>query len=75
MWNTILTVILILLAAVALLSVGIWAKKGGKFPNTHVGQNPAMRKRGIGCVEEHDAQARLANPMAVDEKSKNNKQK
>jgi hypothetical protein len=32
-----------------------------------------MRKRGIGCVEEQDAQARLANPMAVDEKSKNNK--
>jgi len=69
MWKTFLLAILLLLAGVALLSVSIWIKKGGKFPNIHVGKNPAMRKRGIGCVETQDAQARKANPMAVKEKS------
>jgi len=71
MLSTLLYTIAILLAGVALLSVGIMIK--GKFPNIHVGKNPAMRKRGIGCVEEQDKQARMGNHLAVDEKSKNNK--
>ena len=70
MWKTFLTVVLLLLAAVALLSVSILLKKNGKFPNIHVGNNPAMRKRGIGCVEAQDKQARKSNPMAVNEQSK-----
>ena len=70
MWKTFLTVVLLLLAAVALLSVSILLKKNGKFPNIHVGSNPAMRKRGIGCVEAQDKQARKSNPMAVNEQSK-----
>jgi hypothetical protein len=70
MWKTFLTVILFLLAAVVLLSVTILLKKNGRFPNIHVGKNPAMRKRGIGCVESQDAQAQKSNPMAVTEKSK-----
>jgi len=71
MWKTFLTVALILLAAVALLSVNILLKKNGKFPNIHVGSNPAMRKRGIGCVESQDRQAQKSNPMAVKEKANN----
>lgn len=71
MWKTFLTVALILLAAVALLSVNILLKKNGKFPNIHVGSNPAMRKRGIGCVESQDKQAQKSNPMAVKEKANN----
>lgn len=70
MWKTFFTVILFLLAAVVLLSVTILLKKNGRFPNIHVGKNPAMRKRGIGCVESQDAQAQKSNPMAVTEKSK-----
>ena len=69
MWKTFLTVALLLLAAVALLSVSILIKKNGRFPNIHVGRNPAMRKRGIGCVESQDAQAQKSNPLAVNEKS------
>ena len=69
MWKTFLTVALLLLAAVALLSVNILLKKNGKFPNIHVGNNPAMRKRGIGCVESQDRQAQKSNPMAVKEKA------
>lgn len=68
MIGTMLMAIGFLLAGVALLSVGIWAKKDGKFPNVHVGRNPAMRKRGIGCVEAQDAQAQRKNPLAVSEK-------
>jgi len=70
MWKTFLTVVIILLGAVVLLSAGILLKKNGKFPNIHVGSNPAMRKRGIGCVESQDRQARKYNPMAVNERSK-----
>ena len=71
MWKTFLTVILFLLAAVALLSVSILLKKNGKFPNIHVGSNPAMRKHGVGCVESQDKQAQKSNPLAVSEKSNN----
>ena len=71
MWKTFLTVALLLLAAVALLSVSILLKKNGRFPNIHVGKNPAMRKRGIGCVESQDAQAQKSNPLAVNERSNN----
>ena len=70
MWKTFLTVTLFLLAAVVLLSVSILLKKNGRFPNIHVGKNPAMRKCGIGCVESQDAQAQKVNPMAVNENSK-----
>ena len=70
MWKTFLTVTILLLIAVILLSVSILIKKNGKFPNIHVGSNPAMRKRGIGCVESQDRQARKDNPMAVNERSK-----
>ena len=69
MWKTFLTVALLLLATVALLSVSILIKKNGRFPNIHVGRNPAMRKRGIGCVESQDAQAQKSNPLAVNERS------
>ena len=70
MWKTFFTVIVFLLAAVVLLSVSILLKKNGKFPNIHVGSNPAMRKHGVGCVEEQDKQAQKDNPMAINEKSK-----
>ena len=68
MLKTFLTVTLFLLAAVALLSVSILLKKNGKFPNIHVGSNPAMRKHKIGCVESQDAEAQRTNPLAVSEK-------
>jgi hypothetical protein len=70
MWKTFLTVVLLILAAVVLLSANILLKKNGRFPNIHVGKNPAMRKHRIGCVESQDAQAQKSNPMAVSEKGK-----
>ena len=40
----------LLLIAVLLLGVKALFVKGGKFPSGHVHDNPAMRKRGIGCA-------------------------
>ena len=71
MWKTFLTVVILLLAAVALLSANILLKKNGKFPNIHVASNPAMRKHKIGCVEAQDKQAQKSNPLAVNEKANN----
>lgn len=67
-WVVCFIAVIFLMAAVALMSVGIWIRKNGRFPNIHVGKNPAMRKHGVGCVEEQDKQARyIKNPMAVQE--------
>lgn len=71
MWKLLLIVVVMLLVGVALLSVSIWIKPNGKFPNIHVGSNPAMRKRKIGCVEAQDKAARRENRLAV--KERNNK--
>ena len=50
------------------LCIGIIIK--GKFPNTHVSRNKEMRKRGIGCVQSQDREARKANPHAIPEVEK-----
>lgn len=70
MWKIFLIVTVILLVGVALLSVSIWAKPNGRFPNIHVGKNPVMRKHKIGCVEAQDQEAQRINKMSVPEKNK-----
>ena len=54
------------------LCIGIIIK--GKFPNTHVSGNKEMRKRGIGCVQSQDREARKANPHAIPEVEKKEKE-
>jgi hypothetical protein len=34
--------------------ISILLKPGGKFPETHVGRNREMRKRGIKCAQQTD---------------------
>lgn len=51
---------LIVAICIALLALQILLKKDGKFPNTHVSSNPAMRKKGIKCVQAQDREARFA---------------
>ena len=58
-----------LLVGVALLSIGIWIRPNGRFPNIHVGRNPAMRRHKVGCVEAQDREARQKNRNAVNEKA------
>lgn len=51
----------IILLAVALVSIAmlglatqILLKRGGKFPNTHVGGNKHLKKQGIACAQTQD---------------------
>ena len=50
---------------VLFLCIGIIIK--GKFPSMHVSGNKEMQKRGIGCVQSQDREARKANPHAIAE--------
>lgn len=62
MLETILISVLIVAICIALLALQIIVKKNGKFPNTHVSGNPAMRKRSVHCVQSQDREARLNRP-------------
>ena len=68
MIKTLLLTLAVVAAAMLLLSVRILLKKGGRFHSQHIGQSRAMRERGIHCVQAQDLEARLPNPMAVEEK-------
>lgn len=68
MLKTMLLCVLIIAISLALLAIKIIIKKNGRFPNTHVSGNKEMRKRGIGCVQSQDRQARMDNPHAIPEK-------
>ncbi|HJC93314.1 MAG TPA: hypothetical protein H9752_03675 [Candidatus Phocaeicola excrementigallinarum] len=68
MLKTILITLLIVAISMVFLSVKVILKKNGRFPNTHVSGNKAMRERGIGCVQSQDREARKANPHAVAER-------
>ena len=48
-----LTAVLLLLAII-MLGVKVLFVKGGRFPSGHVHDNPAMRRRGIGCASRPD---------------------
>lgn len=65
-------VLKVILLAVALLSVAmlgmaiqILLKKGGKFPNTHVGGNPRLKREGVHCATTQDkiAQSKARKEM------------
>lgn len=49
-----LAAVILLALAFAGLAITILAKKGGKFPNTHVSGNKYLRRRGIYCVQTQD---------------------
>ena len=70
MFKTLLFTLLIVAICVALLAIKVIIKKNGRFPNTHVGGNKEMRRRGIKCVQSQDRDARRRNPMAVNERRK-----
>lgn len=70
MLKTILITLLIVAICIALLSVKILFKKNGRFPNTHVSGNKALRKKGIGCVQSQDREAQKINPHSISEQVK-----
>lgn len=54
MVKTLLLTIVIILICVALLSVKVIFKKGGRFPNTHIEGNKALAQKGIFCAKTED---------------------
>lgn len=54
----ILKVILLAVMVMALVVVGLAIqtlfKKGGKFPNTHIGSNKYMKDNGVTCAQTDD---------------------
>ena len=49
-------IIVAILLGIALVGLGITMliKKDGHFPETHIGRNKAMKKRGINCANTTD---------------------
>ena len=66
-------VLKVVLLSVALLSIAalglaiqILFKRGGKFPNTHVGGNKHLKKQGISCAQSQDKIERDNQERQVD---------
>lgn len=70
MLKTVFITILFVAIGVLLLGVKVFFVKGGKFPNSHVSGNKAMRDRKIGCVQSQDREARKKCRFSVDELEK-----
>ncbi|MCM1021460.1 MAG: hypothetical protein NC343_04565 [Muribaculum sp.] len=51
--KTILCAIILVLAAFLMLGVKVLFVKGGKFPSSHVHDNPRLRSRGFSCAADH----------------------
>ncbi len=48
----------LLLPAVLIMGFRVFFTKNGKFPNSHVEGNTALRKKGITCARSQDRAAR-----------------
>ena len=70
MIETLTITVLIVAICLALLAIKIILKKNGRVPNTHVSGSKAMRKRGIGCVQSQDREARAPKRIQVRERVK-----
>lgn len=46
--------LVVLLISVAFLGIRMLVKKDGRFPDTHIGHNREMKKRGIKCAQHND---------------------
>ncbi len=61
MMETLLSSVLIIAIAIALLSVKLIVRKNGSFTSQHIHDSQAMKDRGIHCVIDQDREARQAN--------------
>ena len=61
MLQTILLATILLSILIFIMAIGLIMKKNGKFPNSHVSGNKALRDRGIQCAAAQDVIARKDN--------------
>lgn len=55
-----ITVILLTIVVIG-LAITIILKKNGKFPDIHIGENKALRDKGIHCATTQDRLERASN--------------
>lgn len=67
MLYSVLLILLIVAISVLLLGVKVFFVKNGRFPNSHVSGNKAMRQRGIGCVQSQDCEAQRKPRFSIEE--------
>ncbi len=67
MLYSVLLILLIVAISVLLLGVKVFFVKNGRFPNSHVSGNKAMRQRGIGCVQSQDREAQRKPRFSIEE--------
>jgi hypothetical protein len=69
----VIKIVLLAIALVAIAMLGlatqILLKKGGKFPNTHVGGNKHLKRQGIACAQTQDKVERANVNRQVDFKN------
>jgi len=64
MLTTLLFTVIILIICVGLLAIKVIVKKGGRFPNTHVGGNKALNEKGISCAKTQHREALKRKDLA-----------
>ncbi|HOG20126.1 MAG TPA: hypothetical protein PKW37_06760 [Salinivirgaceae bacterium] len=64
--QTLLAALILTGIAVAGLAIRIIVIKGGRFPDTHVGHNKEMRKKGIVCAKAFDKMEQKKAKSPVD---------
>lgn len=64
--HTLLAALILIGVAVAGLAIRIIIVRGGRFPDTHVGHNKEMRKRGIVCAKAFDKTEQKRAKSSVD---------
>ena len=70
MLETVLITLLIVAICILLLGVKVFFVKGGKFPNTHVSGNAALRRKGVRCVQSQDREAQRKRRFSIEELEK-----
>jgi len=58
MWRVVFLAVLFVGIAVLLLGIRVFFVKGGKFPNSHIEGNKALRDKGICCAARQDSLSR-----------------
>ena len=56
--KTILITCIFVAIAFILMGLRVFFTKNGRFPDTHIGGNEALRKKGITCAKTQDREAR-----------------
>ena len=59
--EVIIGAIILMFLAFAMLGLNILVKKGGKFPNMHIGSNKGLQSRGVACATTQDRNEQREN--------------